>query len=132
DSEDTLDLPARPTRADAAFRVVVVRLPRISNATDVDALALEPDLDVAFASRPADLTDADLVVLPGTRATLAALAWLRGRGLDHAILDHVRRGRPLLGICGGFQMLGHVIADPDGVEGTPGAEQEGLGLLDIR
>src|SRR5262249_14240185 len=115
-----------------AYRVAVVRLPRISNFTDVDALGLEPDLDVLFASGPRDLADADLIVLPGTRSTIGDLAWLRSRGLDVAITDHARRGRPLLGICGGFQMLGAVIADPGGVETAAGTVVEGLGLLDVR
>ncbi|MGH3279247.1 MAG: hypothetical protein ACRDNW_08930, partial [Trebonia sp.] len=132
DSEDSLDLEGRRSRDGAAFRVAVVRLPRISNLTDVDALGLEPDLDVDFASGPRDLADADLVVLPGTRSAIDDLAWLRSRGLDRAVIAHARRGRPLLGICGGFQMLGSVIADPDGVEGTAGAEVPGLGLLDAR
>lgn len=132
DSEDALDLDGRRASGDAAFRVAVVRLPRISNFTDVDALGLEPDLDVVFVSDPRDLAGADLVVLPGTRSTISDLAWLRSRGLDAAILDHVRRGRPVLGICGGFQMLGRTVADPDGVEGPAGAEVEGLGLLDVR
>jgi adenosylcobyric acid synthase len=132
DSEDALDLEGRRSRAEAAYRVAVVRLPRISNFTDVDALGLEPDLDVVFASDPRDLTDADLVVLPGTRSTISDLAWLRSRGLDLAIGEHARRGRPLLGICGGFQMLGHVIADPHGIEGEAGAEVAGLGLLEVR
>ena len=132
DSEDALDLEGRRSRGDAAFRVAVVRFPRISNFTDIDALGLEPDLDVVFTSAPADLADADLVVLPGTRSTIADLAWLRSRGLDEAIAGHARRGRPLLGICGGFQMLGTVIADPDGVEGTAGTTAAGLGLLDAR
>ena len=132
DSEDALDLEGRRSRCDAAFRVVVVRLPRISNFTDVDALGLEPDLDVVFVSDPRDLAGADLVVLPGTRSTINDLAWLRSRGLDAGIVDHARRGRPVLGICGGFQMLGRTIADADGVEGTAGAEVEGLQLLDVR
>lgn len=137
DSEDALDLEGRRSRGGPVFegpvfRVAVVRLPRISNFTDIDALGLEPDLDVAFASGPRDLADADLVVLPGTRSTIADLAWLRSRGLDAAVDGHVRRGRPLLGICGGFQMLGTVIADPDGVEGAAGASVPGLGLLDAR
>lgn len=133
DSEDALDLEGRRSRGgEAKARVAVVRLPRISNFTDVDALGLEPDLDVVFASTPADLADADLVVLPGTRATIGDLAWLRERGLAEAIVDHVRRGRPLLGICGGFQMLGHTISDPDGIEQAGlAAEVPGLGLLDV-
>ncbi len=132
DSEDALDLDGRRSRGDATFRVAVVRLPRISNFTDVDALGLEPDLDVVFASDPRDLADADLVVLPGTRSTISDLAWLRARGLDAAIFDHARRGRPVLGICGGFQMLGRTITDPDGVEGQAGMSVGGLGLLDVR
>jgi cobyric acid synthase CobQ/precorrin-6x reductase len=132
DAEDALDLDGRRASGARAFRVAVVRLPRISNFTDVDALGLEPDLDVVFASGPRDLADADLVVLPGTRSTISDLDWLRGRGLDAAIVDHAGRGKPLLGICGGFQMLGQVIADPHGVEGAAAAEVEGLGLLDVR
>ena len=131
DSEDALDLDVRRSGTDAVAKVAVVRLPRISNFTDVDALGLEPDLDVVFASDPRSLSDADLVVLPGTRATLADLAWLRSRGLDRAVLAHAAAGRPVLGICGGCQMLGRTVEDPDGVEGTPGASAEGLGLLDL-
>lgn len=133
DSEDALDLEGRRAAGSGSrLRVAVVRLPRISNFTDVDALGLEPDLDVVFASDPRDLADADLVVLPGTRATISDLGWLRSRGLDVAIAEHATRGRALLGICGGFQMLGRVIADPHGVEGAAGAVVEGLGLLDVR
>ena len=132
DSEDALDLEGRRGPQESVLKVVVVRLPRISNFTDVDALGLEPDLDVVFTSDPRGLSDADLVVLPGTRATIADLAWLRRRGLDRAILAHVHAGRPVLGICGGFQMLGRTVADPLGVEGEPGQVVEGLGLLDAR
>ena len=132
DSEDALDLDGRRAAGDAAAkRVAVVRLPRISNFTDLDALGLEPSLDVVFVSSPRDLADADLVVLPGTRATISDLAWLRSRRLDRAILAHAAAGRPVLGICGGCQMLGRTIADPDGVEGVMGAEVPGLGLLDL-
>lgn len=130
DSEDALDLDGRRAAGAATRRVAVVRLPRISNFTDVDALGLEPALDVVFASGPRDLADADLVVLPGTRSTISDLAWLRARGLDRAILDHAARGRPVLGICGGCQMLGRTIADPDGVEGDV-TVVGGLGLLDL-
>jgi adenosylcobyric acid synthase len=132
DSEDALDLDGRRTALAAGTRrVAVVRLPRISNFTDVDALGLEPGLDVEFVSDPARLADADLVVLPGSRATIADLAWLRERGLDVAVTRHAAAGRPVLGICGGCQMLGRRIEDPDGVEGTPGAAVDGLGLLDL-
>ncbi|WP_210503079.1 cobyric acid synthase [Nocardioides xinjiangensis] len=132
DSEDALNLGGRrATDADARLRVAVVRLPRISNFTDVDALGIEPGVDVTFASDARALAGADLVVLPGTRATLADLEWLRARGLDRAVADHARAGRPVLGICGGFQMLGRRILDPDGVEGATGADEAGLGLLDV-
>ncbi len=129
DSEDALDLDGRRASSAGAKRVAVVRLPRISNFTDLDALGLEPDLDVVFVSSPRDLADADLVVLPGTRATISDLAWLRSRGLDRAVVAHAEAGRPVLGICGGCQMLGTRIADPDGTEGEAGAEVQGLGLL---
>jgi adenosylcobyric acid synthase len=111
------------------FRVAVVKLPRISNFTDADALAAEPGVLVRFADRPAELADADLVVLPGSRATVADLAWLRERGLAGAITDRARAGRPVLGICGGYQMLAEVIDDP--VESGQGL-LDGLGLLPVR
>ncbi|CAM3302725.1 cobyric acid synthase CobQ [Mycobacterium intermedium] len=130
DSEDALDLAGRRAAGPAARRVVVVRLPRISNFTDIDALGLEPDVDVVFASDPRALGDADLIVLPGTRATIADLAWLRERGLDRALRQHVAAGKPVLGICGGFQMLGRTISDPHGVEG-PAGDVDGLGVLDV-
>ena len=133
DSEDALDLGGRRAeeRAGPTLRGAVVRLPRISNFTDVDALGLEPAVDVVFAAEPRALAGADVVVLPGTRATLADLAWLRERGLHRAIGEHAASGRPVLGVCGGFQMLGHTVSDPEGVEGPAGAEAPGLGLLDV-
>jgi len=130
DSEDALDLDGRRSTRAGARRVAVIRLPRISNFTDLDALGLEPDLDVVFASDPRAVSDADLVVLPGTRATISDLGWLRSRGLDTVIAAHAAAGKPVLGICGGFQMLGRMIRDPDGIEGPPG-EGAGLGLLDV-
>lgn len=130
DSEDALDLDGRRSARTGARRVAVIRLPRISNFTDLDALGLEPDLDVVFASEPRGVSDADLVVLPGTRATISDLGWLRSRGLDTAIVAHAAAGKAVLGICGGFQMLGRAIRDPQGIEGPPG-EAAGLGLLDV-
>ncbi|MEO6471294.1 MAG: cobyric acid synthase [Aeromicrobium sp.] len=131
DSEDALDLEGRRASSGASLRVAVVRLPRISNFTDVDALGIEPGVDVVFASDPRALSDADVIVLPGTRSTISDLAWLRERGLDRTILAHAAAGRPILGICGGFQMLGRSISDPGGVEGSVGANVDGLGLLDV-
>ncbi|HEV2537124.1 MAG TPA: cobyric acid synthase [Streptosporangiaceae bacterium] len=135
DAEDSLSLDARTLPLAAPFgtndllRVAVVRFPRISNFTDVDALSAEPGVLVRFATSPADLADADLVVLPGTRATVADLAWLRDRGLAAAVTGRVRAGRPVLGICGGYQMLAGQIDDP--VESRRGTV-DGLGLLPVR
>jgi adenosylcobyric acid synthase len=134
DSEDSLALRDRshPTHPDDdPLRVAVVVLPRVSNFTDVDALCLEPGLRVTFVDHPRDLAAADVVVLPGTRATLADLAWLRQRGLADALSAHAARGGVVLGICGGFQMLGALVTDADGVEGPAGASAAGLGLLDV-
>ena len=107
------------------LRVSVIRLPRLSNWTDIDALRSEPGVLVRFATTPEELADADLVVLPGTRQTVADLAWLRSRGLDVAL---VRREGPVLGICGGYQMLGTEISDD--VESAAGVVR-GLGLLPV-
>lgn len=129
DVEDSLGLSAPvaplPAVGRDVLRVSVVRLPRLSNWTDIDALRSEPGVLVRFATTPEELADADLVMLPGTRQTVADLAWLRSRGLDVALQ---RREGPVLGICGGYQMLGGAISDA--VES--GARQvEGLGLLPV-
>ena len=138
DAEDSLSLvtherdqgtPPSPFGTKDFLRVAVVRLPRISNFTDVDALSAEPGVLVRFAVTPADLADADLVVLPGSRATVADLAWLRDRGLASVVAERARAGRPVLGICGGYQMMAGHIDDP--VE-SRGGLTEGLGLLPVR
>ncbi|GIJ34873.1 cobyric acid synthase [Micromonospora sediminimaris] len=108
--------------------VAVLRLPRISNATDVEALATEPGVRVRLTVEPAELAAADLVVLPGSKSTVADLAWLRETGLADAVTAHVAAGRPVLGICGGYQMLARAIHDP--VESRQGTVP-GLGLLPI-
>jgi adenosylcobyric acid synthase len=135
DSEDAIDLDGRrASGADpgAPLRVAVVRLPRISNFTDVDALAVEPGVDLRFVQSPDAVLEADLVVLPGTRATLDDLAWLRERGLEGPLVQRHRGGQPVLGICGGFQMLGERIIDPEGAESGAPADALGLGLLPVR
>ncbi|WP_432147021.1 cobyric acid synthase [Streptomyces sp. bgisy084] len=119
---------APPHGADV-LRVAVCAVPLMSNFTDVDALAAEPGVVVRFVDRPEELADADLVVLPGTRGTVRALAWLRERGLADAITRRAAEGRPVLGICGGFQMLGERIEDE--VESRAGVV-DGLGLLPVR
>jgi adenosylcobyric acid synthase len=133
DAEDSLALSGgvnhAPFRIKDCLRVAVVKLPRISNFTDADALAAEPGVLVRFTDDPAELADADLVVLPGSRATVADLAWLRERGLAGPISGRARAHRPVLGICGGYQMLAEVIDDP--VESRLG-RVAGLGLLPVR
>jgi adenosylcobyric acid synthase len=127
DSEDALAIGGWTSSAAGTLRVAAIRFPRISNATDIDALAAEPGVEVAFTDRAAEIADADLVVLPGSRATVSDLAWLRSRGLDTVLASRVAAGRPVLGICGGHQMLAHTIEDPQGIEA--GGTVAGLGLL---
>jgi adenosylcobyric acid synthase len=115
-----------PPPGSGVLRVAVVRLPHISNFTDTDPLAAEPGVLVRFVTGPAEIADADLVILPGTRATVADLAWLRERGLASAIAQRAARNGPVLGICGGFQML--AIQIRDGVESGAGLVP-GLALL---
>jgi adenosylcobyric acid synthase len=129
DSEDALDIPVRRSSPADLLIVAVVRFPRISNFTDLDALAVEPTNSVFFTASPAEVRDADLVVLPGSRATVSDLEWLRSHGLAEAVAARVAAGRPVLGICGGYQALGDAISDPDGVEG--GGDHAGLGLLPV-
>lgn len=134
DAEDSLSVVAHrvvgtpaPPRGREWLRVAAIRLPRISNSTDVEALACEPGVVVRWSTDPADLADTDLVVIPGSKSTVADLAWLRDHGLAEAITAHAAAGKPVLGICGGFQMLCRRIDDT--VESGAG-EVAGLGLLD--
>ena len=119
DAEDSLALGRpgpRPLRAPAPdadpLDVVALRFPRIANFTDLDALAIEPGLSVRLVDHPVHLGDPDLVILPGTKATVADLEWLRGRGFPVALAGAVERCATVLGICGGYQMLGRSITDP--------------------
>jgi adenosylcobyric acid synthase len=120
--------PAPASTSDDTLRVAVIRLPAISNFTDVDALALEPGVAVRYVTSPAEAADADLVIVPGTRATVADLAWLRRQGLDAVLARRAAAGRPVLGICGGYQMLGTEIRD--GIE-SASLTAGGLGLLPV-
>lgn len=138
DEEDGLHVSLRgavresvvaPPHGEDILRVAVAAVPLMSNFTDVDALAAEPGVVVRFVDRPEELADADLVVLPGTRGTVRALQWLRERGLAGAIARRAAEGRPVLGICGGFQMLAERIEDE--VESRAGTV-DGLGLLPVR
>jgi adenosylcobyric acid synthase len=132
DGEDSLALDAPrdplPPAGRDVLKVAVARLPRISNFTDLDALAYEPGVAVSFTESFQEILAADLAVLPGTKATVADLAWLRSRALDQAFAERVRRGLPTLGICGGYQMLGGRIRD--GVESGE-VDARGLGLLPV-
>lgn len=131
DVEDSLGVdaartPTGPPHGEEVLRISVARLPRLSNFTDLDALAAEPGVLLRYATRPEELADADLVVLPGTRSTVADLGWLRATGLADAVARRAAEGRPVLGICGGHQMLARTITDD--VESRAGVVP-GLGLL---
>lgn len=129
-AEDAYDLAERPQRAGGALRIVVPVLPRIANFDDLDPLGAEPGVTLIMAELGKPLPPADLIVLPGSKATIADLKALRAWGWDIDILAHHRQGRPVLGLCGGYQILGRTIADPDGIEG-PAGSVAGLGLLDV-
>jgi len=115
---------------DAAFKIIVPVYPRISNHTDFDPLRLHPQVDLQFIAAKQAIPPADLIILPGSKSVRADLAWLRETGWDLAIKKHLRYGGKVIGICGGFQMLGQRINDPLGIEGIAG-QSDGLGLLEI-
>ncbi|MFF0530058.1 cobyric acid synthase [Nocardia amikacinitolerans] len=135
DAEDSLGTiadapvgrPAAPVGTEW-LTVAAIRLPRISNSTDVEALACEPGVAVRWVRDPSRLADADLVVLPGSKSTVSDLDWLRRSGIAAALAERAAAGRPILGICGGYQMLGRRIVDD--VESAAGTV-DGLGLLDL-
>jgi adenosylcobyric acid synthase len=127
DAEDAVQ-PAQAGRGQ--FRVVVPSLPRMSNHTDFDALRAHPDVDLRFVREGESIPGADLIVLPGSKNTRGDLAWLGQQGWPAQLARHLRYGGKVIGICGGFQMLGRSVSDPHGLEGKPGTS-DGLGLLDI-
>jgi adenosylcobyric acid synthase len=129
-AEDAFGLASFKPRADAPLTIAVPMLARIANFDDFDPLKLEPAVRLIFVRAGEPLPVADLIVLPGSKATIADLADLRQEGWHGDLTAHVRRGGRVLGICGGYQMLGRRVADPRGIEGPAGAV-EGLGLLDI-
>jgi adenosylcobyric acid synthase len=132
DEEDSLGIDDRRRRAkpDAPLQIAVVRLPFISNYTDFDALADEPDVNVRYVTTPGELEGVTAIVLPGTKSTIADLAWLRRTGLADALTQQANAGTPVVGVCGGYQMLGRRIHDPERVESDVSAV-DGLGLLDV-
>jgi adenosylcobyric acid synthase len=130
-SEDAVSLHGRTDRTPATIKIAAPMLPRIANFDDCDPLRAEPNVDFAFIPPGQTIPrDADVVLLLGTKSTRADLVFLRGQGWDIDIAAHVRAGGHVLGLCGGYQMLGCRIADPDGVDGEPGTS-EGLGLLNV-
>jgi adenosylcobyric acid synthase len=129
--EDAFDIGGDDSKP-GDIKIAVPVFSRIANFDDLDPLRAEPDVSVVMVRAGDALPgDADLILLPGSKATLADLDFVRTHGWDIDIAAHVRRGGAVLGICGGYQMLGKVVADPDGIEGAP-AEAPGLGLLDLR
>ena len=127
EAEDALPMPHEPRSG--PLRVVVPALPRISNHTDFDALRAHPQVEVVFIGPGQAPPSCDLIVLPGSKATRADLAWLRAEGWQDVLARHLRYGGKVLGICGGFQMLGRVVHDPHGIEGDAGSSA-GFALLD--
>jgi adenosylcobyric acid synthase len=130
-AEDVMDITSTSRRGDVV-KIVVPKLSRIANFDDLDPLAIEPgvSVEVVEPGRPLP-ADADLVLIPGSKSTISDLAFFRAQGWDIDLYGHVRRGGQVLGICGGYQMLGHTISDPDGIEGANGSVP-GLGLLNVQ
>ena len=131
EDEDGLSLPGRKrSGAAGGLRVVAIRVDYISNFTDLLPFAYEPDVEVIFTDTPEHIEDADLIILPGTKNTIKDLMLLRSRGIEDAIKRAAAKGARVVGLCGGYQMLGRTISDPTGVEGPAGTER-GIGLLDV-
>ena len=127
-AEDMMDIRSH---AGGVCKVAVPQLERMANFDDLDPLSAEPGVTVEIVPAGRALPgDADLVLLPGSKSTIGDLAYFRAQGWDIDLYAHVRRGGHVLGLCGGYQMLGKTIADPDGVDGRP-ATVEGLGLLNV-
>ena len=129
DDEDSLSERLDADARGAVVRIAVVRLPRLSNFTDFAALERVPGVGVVYADKPDQLEGADMIIVPGTKATLADLKWLRESGMEAKILKQHAAGMPVFGICGGFQMLGRTVSDPENTEG--GGSMRGLGLLPV-
>jgi len=130
ESEDSVAVE-QATSQSGAFNIVVPRLPRMSNHTDFDVLRLNAEVNIQFCRQPKQSNPADLMILPGSKSVRDDLAWLKENGWEETILRHLRYGGKLIGLCGGYQMLGTEIHDPHGIEGAAGSSQ-GLGLLNIQ
>jgi adenosylcobyric acid synthase len=131
-AEDSLDLLERRSRKpNADLTIGVVRFPRISNFTDFDPIDAEPTVNLKYITTKDELNNCDAVILPGSKTTIADLHWLRKSGIAESIPNYLANGGTIMGICGGFQMLGRTLADPTGIEGIPG-EYPGLNLLPLQ
>ncbi|MEQ5833862.1 cobyric acid synthase [Marinobacter sp. NFXS9] len=128
DAEDSVNLGGAD--GGGKLRVIVPRLPRISNHNDFDPLRAHPEVELRFVGEGEAIPSGDVIILPGSKSTRSDLGWLKAHGWPAAITRHLRYGGHVFGICGGFQMLGEWVADPDGLEGAPG-NTEGLGWLSI-
>ncbi len=129
-AEDAFGLPTTKAPDDAPVTIAVPTLSRIANFDDFDPLSLEPSVRLVFVKPGEPIPVAACVILPGSKATIADLGFFRAQGWDIDLIAHVRRGGRVLGVCGGYQMLGRRVADPEGMEGSPGAVA-GLGLIDV-
>jgi adenosylcobyric acid synthase len=130
EAEDAVAIDKYQHEKQDSFQIVIPLLPRISNHTDFDPLLLHPEVTVKFVKHPDDCKGADLIILPGSKSVRDDLHWLKKIGWGAFINKHLRYGGRIIGLCGGYQMLGNTIHDPKGVEGNPGSSS-GLGLLDI-
>ncbi len=131
DDEDSLSTRFQSSQVRKAVDIAVIKLPRISNFTDVSPLERYENVSVRYVERPDQLHQPDMILLPGTKSTIADLLWLRQSGLEAGILKEAARGCVIFGICGGYQMLGTSISDPQGVEAAGITQVKGLGLLDM-
>ena len=133
DDEDSLSSRLKTGGGAAAglADIAVIRLPRISNFTDAAVFSAMPGVSLRYVESPQELGEPDLVILPGTKNTIGDLLWMRQNGLEGAVIKLADRGIPVWGICGGYQMLGETLSDPEGAEGEPGRSISGMGLLPL-
>ena len=127
DDEDSLSMKERGSKVNGIIDIVVIRTPRISNFTDFNAFEQFDGVAVRYVRSPKDVGDPDMIIIPGTKSTMSDLKWLRETGMETRIQKHASKGKPVFGICGGYQMLGQYLKDEHGVEG--GGEMKGIGLL---
>ena len=127
DDEDSLSMKEKGSKVNGLIDIVVIRTPRISNFTDFNAFEQFEGVGVRYVKSPKDIGDPDMIIIPGTKSTMGDLKWLRETGMETRIQKHASKGKPVFGICGGYQMLGQYLKDEYGVEG--GGEMKGIGLL---